>query len=200
MTMSFQQLLAMVGRSIQSPREGAAEVLALGIPREAIWLILGTVVVLSVILAEVTTLMNASEGPDALGGLIGNPIALGMVQFIALLSTIGAVYAIGRAFGGTGSIEETSVLIAWLQFIMVCVQVVQTLSFVLIPPVGALIGIAALVLFLWLLTNFVAVLHGFRSLGQVFLMIVVSTFTIAFVLSLVLAIFGFGIQIPSEPV
>ena len=45
-------------------------------------------------------------------------------------------------------------------------------------------------MFLWLLTNFVAVLHGFRSLGMVFVMIVVSAFAVTFVLSIVMSILG----------
>ncbi|MEM9032698.1 MAG: hypothetical protein AAGB18_08625, partial [Pseudomonadota bacterium] len=95
------------------------------------------------------------------------------------------------------SIDETAIIVAWLQFIMVCVQVVQTAALIIMPPMAGLIGIVALVLFLWLLTNFIAVLHGFRSLAQVFVMILVSTFTIAFVLSILLAIFGVGIQLPA---
>ena len=191
------QLMAMVGRSIQAPREGASEILSYGVPRQALHLIIGIVVILSVILAEITTLVSAAANPDLLLGVFGNPFVVGIVQLLVLLSTIAAVYAIGRAMGGTGSIEETTLVVTWLQFIMVCIQVVQTAAFVLFPPLGGIIGIAALMLFLWLFTNFVAVLHGFRSLGLVFAMIMVSTFTLAFVLSLVLALFGFNFEMPA---
>lgn len=191
------QLMAMVGRSIQAPREGVSEILSYGVPRQAIHLIIGIVVLLSVILAEITTLVSAAANPDVLLGVFGSPIIVGLVQLVVLLTTIAAVYAIGRAMGGTGSIEETALAVTWLQFIMVCIQVVQTAAFIVFPAVGGVIGIAALVLFLWLFTNFVAVLHGFRSLGMVFLMIMVSTFTLAFVLSLVLAMFGFNFEMPA---
>lgn len=197
---SFGQLMAMVGRSIQSPREGAAEVLAYGVPREALWTIMFLVVVLSVILAEISALATSAAAPEILGGLMANPLAIGALQLAILLATVAAVFGVGRAMGGSGSVEETALLISWLQFIMACIQVVQVVAFVLLAPLGGLIGIAALVLFLWLLTNFVAVLHGFRSLGQVFLMIVVSTFTIAFLLSLVLALFGVGFEMPTGEV
>jgi hypothetical protein len=49
---------------------------------------------------------------------------------------------------------------------------------------------------MWLLTNFVAVIHGFRSLGQVFVMILVSLFVLAFVLSILLTLVG--VTVPGQ--
>ena len=95
----------------------------------------------------------------------------------------------------TGCIP-TVLLIAWLQFIMVCIQVVQTALMLIVPPFASLLGIAGLVLFMWLLTNFIAVIHGFRSLGQVFVMILVSLFVLAFVLSILLSIAG--VTVPGQ--
>ncbi|MBT8457368.1 MAG: YIP1 family protein [Rhodobacteraceae bacterium] len=197
MTFTLNQLLAMVGRSIQNPREGAAEVLSLGIPREALWLILLIVVVLSVVLAQLTTILVGGGGGPMFDGLLASPLVTGGIQLALLVIMIAAVFFVGRAFGGTGSFEESMLLMSWLQFIMVCIQVVQTLAMLIMPPLAGLIGIAALVLFFWLMTNFVAVLHGFRSLGQVFVMIIVSGFAIAFFASIVLTILGVGMPMPT---
>ncbi len=196
MTLSLTQLLAMVWRSITSPREGAAEVLALGVPRQALWLILLIVVVLSILLAQLTALI-AAPGEVMMDSILGNPVVAGSIQFGLLVIIIFAVFWIGRAMGGTGSFEESMLLMSWLQFIMVCVQVAQTLSMLVLPPLAGLIGIAALALFFWLMTSFVAVLHGFRSLAQVFVMIIVSGFTLAFIFSMLLAILGFEMQMPT---
>jgi hypothetical protein len=46
------------------------------------------------------------------------------------------------------------------------------------------------VVFLWVLTGFVAELHGFRSMLGVFGMIVVTTFGIAFLIAMLLAMLG----------
>lgn len=189
MTLTFNHVLAMVGRSITNPREGAEEVLALGIPREALWIILAIVVVLSILIAQATTLFAAPSN-DIMSGFLQNPLVTGFIQMALLIVMIVAVHWVGRAMGGRGSFEESMLLMSWLQFIMVCLQAVQTLSLFLLPPFAGLIGIAALVLFFWLLTNFIAVLHGFASLAQVFVMILVSGFAIAFVFSLVLTFLG----------
>jgi hypothetical protein len=127
-------------------------------------------------------------------GMENMPVGPGATAFIQLLLLVVMVFAIfwiGRAMGGTGSFEEAILLVAWLQFIMVCLQVIQAVALMFFPGVVvALIGMAGVALFLWLLTNFVAVLHGFSSLFQVFIMILVSAFAIAFGLSIILTLIG----------
>jgi hypothetical protein len=196
MILSLNTLLPMVWRTIKNPREGAEEVLALGIPREALWSLLLLVLVLSIILGQITTLLVASAAGVTIGGPLANPMVTGMLQLALLLVTIFAIHFIGRGFGGTGNLGETILLVAWLQFVMVCIQVVQTAFMLFLPPVRSLLGIVGLVLFLWLLTNFIAVIHGFRSLGQVFVMILVSMFVLAFALSILLTLAG--ITVPGQ--
>ena len=196
MTLSLQTLLPMVWRTITNPREGAEEVLALGVPRQALWTILLLVLVLSIILGQITTLLVAAATGTDVTGPLASPIVTGVMQLALLLMTIFAIYYIGRGFGGTGSLDEAILLVAWLQFIMVCVQVVQTGLMLFMPPLASLVGIVGLVLFMWLLTNFVAVIHGFRSLGQVLVMILVSMFVLAFVLSILLTLVG--VTVPGQ--
>lgn len=200
MTLTFSNLMSMVLRTIKNPREGAAEVLALGIPKAALWTIMLLVVVLSSFLSLITTLMVGAMGGQVPQGIFGNPITLGAMQFALLIVTVFAIFWIGRMFGGTGSLEESMLLVAWLQFVMVCLQVIQTLFFAIMPPIASLLGVLGLVLFLWLLTNFIAVLHGFKSLGQVFVMTMLSIFTIIFAVSLLLIFLGIEVQVPSGDV
>jgi hypothetical protein len=187
MTLTMNNLVAMAWRSVKNPREGAAEILALGVPREALWPALALVVVLSILLANVTALLLAG---DAAAAMPVGPAATGFIQLALLVVMVFAVFWIGRAMGGTGSFEESVLIVAWLQFIMVCLQVVQAGILVISTPVAEIFGLLGVLVFLWLLTNFVAVLHGFSSLFQVFLMILVSAFGIAFGLSIILTLIG----------
>jgi hypothetical protein len=52
MTLTLNGLLGMVWRTVRNPREGATEVLSLGVPREALWPALALVVVLSILFAQ----------------------------------------------------------------------------------------------------------------------------------------------------
>ena len=193
MTLTLNGLIAMAWRTVKNPREGATELLSLGIPREALWPALVLVVVLSILLAQMTSLLVT--GGMGMAGMPVGPAATGFIQLLLLVVMVFSIFWIGRSMGGTGSFEETILLVAWLQFVMVCLQVVQAVALLILPPVAGLIGIAGLVLFLWLLTNFVAVLHGFSSLIQVFLMILVSAFGIAFGLSIILTLIGVTVPV-----
>ena len=199
MTLTMNQIFAMVMRTVRNPREGASEVLSLGIGREAAWLSVGLVVILSLILAEITLFIGSLSG-DPADMLSISPIVGGLLQFSVLIATAGVAYLVGRAMGGTGSFPEALLLMTWLQFIMVCVQIIQILALLMIPPLGGIVFIAGLILFLWLLTNFVAELHGFRSLAQVFVMILVTAFAVAFFLSLALTLFGVTVPIETGSV
>jgi hypothetical protein len=192
MTLTLNSLVAMAWRTVKNPREGATEILSLGVPREALWLALALVVTISILLAQATSLLVTGE---AGAGMPVGPLAMGFVQLLLLVLMVFSIFWIGRSFGGSGSFEETILLVTWLQFIMVCLQVVQTVALVILPVFSGLIGIGALVLFLWLLTNFVTVLHGFTSLGKVFVMILVSAFGIAFGLSIILTLIGVTVPV-----
>jgi hypothetical protein len=98
-----------------------------------------------------------------------------------------------RFFGGTGSFEESALLVIWLQFILICVQVIQIATLFVLPPLAGLITIIAIALYLWLLVNFIAVLHGFTSLGMVFVATLLSAFALLFVFSLILSVLGLGV-------
>ena len=194
---SFGQLMAMVARSVQSPREGAAEVLAMGVPRAALWPIVILVAILSAIMTQLNLMLTRAELPEPLLSIASAPVWMSVVQFATLALMIGAVYAIGRAMGGTGSLPETALLLSWLQFILVCLNAAQLVAGVILPPFGALVGLAVSILGLWLLVNFIAALHGFRSLFLVFVMLVVAFLSIIFLMSLVLILFGIGPTMPA---
>jgi hypothetical protein len=195
--MSMGNLLRMARDTVTNPREGAETVLALGLPRQALWLSFALVVVLSMMLGDILYLLAGMPDDGALTGpLAGSPLAAGLLQGAFLFLMAHAITLIGRAFGGMGRFEEALTLVVWLQFIIICVQVVQLLAVLLVPPMAGLVTLLAIGLFFWLLVNFIASVHGFTSLGMVFVMTVLSGFTILFLLSLILTLLGVTFEGP----
>jgi len=185
----------LIRHTLREPRTAAQRILDMGFEAGFLWQALLLVVVLSVIAAQTTALITGAAqqqpGPEMLmPEFFSNPMLMGIVQGGLLVLVVFAVYWIGRSFGGTGSFEGAIALVTWLQFLLVCLQVAQALAALVLPPLAGLIGLAGLVVFFWLLTQFVSQLHGFRSPGMVFTMIVVSMLGIVFALSVVLAIIG----------
>lgn len=183
---SLGWIVAQAIETVKDPRGVAARMMKLGLPVSVLWQALALVVTISVLLGQGTLLLTAGDG----AALVIMPLPLALLQFTLLGVMVLAIHTIGRAMGGVGGFDGALTLVVWLQIVMVCLQLVQSVSFLLIPPFAVVLGYAGLVLFLWLLTNFVAVLHGFQSLGIVFVMILMSAFAIAFVISLLLAIVG----------
>lgn len=189
MDLTLANLSAMVRETLTRPRDAAARLLALNVPDDARWLGFVIVVVLSVILGQVSVL---AMGEGAFGG---GMLFMAMFQTSITLGMVVAVQGIGRMFGGTGTFPDTLLLIAWLQFVMLVFQVAQVIALVLVPPLFGLIAIAALVVFLHVLTQFVRVLHGFESSIKVFVGIVFSFFAFAMAMAIVLSVLGFGPEV-----
>lgn len=196
MSDTLKSLLIMGRDTLADPKEGARRVLSLPLPRRALWQALALVVIVSLLLTHVSDRLMPSS-LDPMAPIFRSAPFLTVVIFGALtLVTVLALYHVGRMMGGTGSFEGALRLTLWLQLIMLAVQVVQVFFLLVYPPVAALLGPAAFVLSMWLLTNFAAVLHGFRSLLPVFLMIVATAFFLGIVLFFVLTLFG--ISLPTE--
>lgn len=189
MTLTLAELVRRAIDSVKDPRGGARAVMALALPRTARWEALIAVVIVSVLLAHVTAFLSPG-GDMMMAPMLRNPLASTTIQLGLMVIMVFAVFLIGRALGGGGSLDDTILLMAWMQWILVGLQVVQTLALLVIPPLGGLIVLAGMGLFFWLLTNFVAELHGFRSLGRVFMMIMLSMVGLAILMSIVLSMIG----------
>ncbi|MBF9047203.1 YIP1 family protein [Rhodobacterales bacterium LSUCC0031] len=182
-------LLRMARDTVSDPRAGAAQILALHLSLPALRLAFGLVVVLSMIMGELVVLITPPPPVDVFAM---SPVVLGLLQAAFLFVIAHAITVVGRWFGGTGSFAGALALIIWLQFIFLCVQVAQLLAIVIMPPLAGLITVLAMGLFFWLLVNFIAVLHGFTSLGMIFVATILTALGIIFGLSLILTLLGIG--------
>lgn len=193
MDMNLKGLIQGAVDTIRDPRAGARKIMALSYPRQQRWEILALIAVLSAVLAQLSYLLAGSQGASMAGPFTSSPFALGIIQAVLLLGMVFATHFIGRGVGGTGKFDDAILLVAWLQFIMICLQVVQTAMLFVAPFISMLIGIVGLVLFFRLLTNFIAVQHGFSSLPKIFAGILLSMFVFAFAVVILLGLFGISL-------
>jgi hypothetical protein len=191
-TMTFANILDHLRFTLQNPREGVRQVIALDLPINARWTALALMAVVSAIMTHLSFGLLTPDQRAMAGGMIASPFRTAIVQGLVMLVLVAATFWVGRARGGRGSFADALVAMAWLQFILLCLQAVQLVAQVLLPPLGELIGVAGLAIFLWLLTNFVAELHGFGSRLAVFGGIVATAFVLGFLLSILLVMLGGG--------
>lgn len=188
--------------TIRDPKEGATEVLRIAPPRQILWIAFALMITFSLIMGEVVTLIATPSGgtPADVGPLTGqSALTLGLLQAVFLFLMVFAITHIGRGFGGTGHFDGALALITWLQFVFFLIQLVQLVLLLIAPALAAIVTILAIGLFFWVLVNFIAVLHGFQSVGMVFVMTIVSFVSIIFALSIVLTILGVTLDTGSLP-
>lgn len=189
--LNMGHLLRMARETVSNPRDGAAQILRLDLPMKALWLAFGLVIVLSMVLGEAVALLMGPPDPAmANPAMTASPITMGVIQAGFLFLVAQGMARIGQMFGGTGDFAGALALVVWLQFIFLVVQVIQLAALLIVPPVAGLITILAMGLFFWLLVNFIATLHGFTSLGMIFVGTILTAFGFIFVLSLVLTMIG----------
>lgn len=178
-------LLQMMRATLLDPKAGAAAVLRLGFAPIVGWMALLLMAVASTLLTHISFAMMPPEAQEFWAAAMGSPVRTAIFQWVILLLSVHAIHKIGRWRGGKGSLEGAVLLVAWLQFILLCLQVVQLLAQAVAPPLADMLSLLGLALFLWLLTNFTAVLHGFQSRMVVFLGILLTLFAASFILAIV---------------
>lgn len=184
--MTGRGLAELMRETLRDPRGGARIVMRLDLPLEARWLALVLMAVGSALLTHLG--MSMMMMPEEMGATLAlpQPVATALSQLMVLILSAALATWVGRWAGGTGQFADALILIAWLQCVLLVLQVVQMVLMLLVPPLGALLGYAAVALFFWLMTAFVAELHGFRSLGLTFLGVILTVLAAAFVMALFL--------------
>ena len=177
--------------TIARPREAARAILDLGFPRSEYWTLFLLTIALSGALGQLGLILSPmpEDGP--------RPTGLGVAALVggSILLLAASIHVVGRWFGGVGRFEQALLLMIWLQLVLVAFQALQTVALFVAPAFAGLIAIAATVLMVWALVNFIAEVHGFQSLGKVFLSMIVTLFALAFALSLVLGAMGVSVGV-----
>jgi len=196
MELSVANLAGLVRLTFAKPREAAQVVLRQPLPMQARWGAIALMAVLSAFLMQgMAALLPPALGPD---GAALRPVGpffwAGMVAFGMVVTALLA-YGVGRWRGGKGELADAVILVAWLQFIQLLLVLLQLVLMIALPIGAPVVEIASLVIFLWLLVNFVAEMHGFRSLGLVFLGVVITFVAAVFLMSLLLVSLGVGFNV-----
>lgn len=179
MELSLSGYIGLAMRTIRDPQTVARDLMAMRLPMRSRWEALALVLVLTTIASSVIVmaLPPIPEAPAL------NPLANVVVQALAVMIAIYAVHHVGRAFGGHGSFGDALLLMAWLQGVMLWVQLVQIGAQLISPPLAGFVLMLGLALFIWLLVQFVMVLHGFVSAGKVLLGVIATMFALGFVIA-----------------
>lgn len=186
----MHQILALVRATIVDPRQTAHVILRHVPERGHLIEAMVLVMILSVFVTWASVVLGPDLGDDAISNLIRMPIMLGVVQLmLGFLSAI-FIFVIGRMFGGKGSFDETLLISVWLNFVIILIEFVELPLYLLGQSLVGAVSLLTAGFAVWLSVNFIAVLHGFRSLFKVFAGMLGATFTLMFLLLLLIGMAG----------
>lgn len=180
------RIAALAQLTLRNPRQAARVLLASDVPLPARTMGLLLVAVVSAILASLQTGMQAEPVDPLIQEMTASPVRAAVLQWVILVLSVGVIHAMGRSFGGTGTLADALLVTVWLQVVMMGFQALQLVAEFLSPALAALVGLTSLAVFLWLITSFVAELHGFRSLGLVFMGVLGAALGLGFVMAFLL--------------
>ncbi len=187
MSLRFQDILALMQFTLNNPRRGLRAVLDIGLPMGAGVVALLLTAVVSALLTQASAALAPVEGNPIFDLLTGSPFRTALIQGSGMLLTAGLVHFLGRAWGGRGRLEDAVRAVAWLQLFMLALQLAEMASIlIMLPQLAMLVALVSVAVFPWLLTMFVAEVHGFQSPLKVFLGILLCTVGLSFVLSFLL--------------
>ncbi|GHD99769.1 hypothetical protein U879_06100 [Defluviimonas sp. 20V17] len=118
------------------------------------------------------------------------PAVMAAMQFGLLAVLVPVTHLAGRLFGGQGTPIGALKLVVWWQALTMVLQTAELLLILAFPFLGLLAVIATFAAIFWTLSNGVAELHGFRSLGLVLLGIIGTGVVLILFASFILSAFG----------
>lgn len=180
---------------VRSPREAAAQVIGLNLPRPVLLPMAGVVAVIVAVLIFLTGLFQGpTQLPDSEGTLQPVEIAPFMFALFAygfMLLYSWALAILGRQMGGKASFEQSLSLIIYLQAILMMFQIVELgLNAIGLTPVGTLVAMVAFFFGFWLNLVFIDVMHGYESIFKSFVLLMAVSCAFALGLMLMLTLLG----------
>jgi len=172
MNWTVPEIAAHVLTSLRSPRRAAAEFMEWDIPDKAI----APLVLVSAILFALGSELVSAMNPPAPGQpyVYIAPIFVVLLLLGTLLIMSMAISVIGQAFGGTGNFMRALLVMSWVQFVWFWIFLPLSL-FPLPATVIEVLTLLALIYMLWVMSAFVAALHGLKRIGMAFLVVFLAS-------------------------
>jgi len=193
--MNVTALKPLLLTTIRDPRGGAAQVLAMKLPAQALWIALTLVSVVTS--GVVAALVQAAPMPPGdLGRLLetspvySSPLIFAVMQWGRAVLSVFMLFWVGRALGGRGDVTDVLAVFTLLQLVSFVLVAGFTILGLIIPILASLGLLLFLVWWIWAFSNALDVAHGFDSPLKAFGVIVVSVFGVLIGLSVFMGVIG----------
>lgn len=176
--------------TIYAPRTAARQLLGLDLPGNEIWMALVLATVLNAI-AYICTLMAFPQlAPPILLSL--SPLMLTGMFFVSMAAGTAALFWGGKTVGGVARFNDLLLLITWLQFIRLAIQIGTFALMLFLPGLAGILNLLATLYVVWILLSFVNEAQGFDSIGKSIANLLLGFLGLVIVLSFLISVVGLG--------
>lgn len=186
MNLTPETLFIAARETLADPQRAARRVMDLGLSATEALMALALTASVATLLTSLLQLVLGPVPDPAMEEVLGHPFVLAISQFSLMLSGGFLMWQVGRMFGGQGTFARAVALVAWLEIVLILLQLVGTVAVMILPVLAGPISLASLFAFFYLLTHFTAALNGFTSLPKTFFAILGTGIVVTFVLALLL--------------
>ncbi|MGK7755195.1 MULTISPECIES: YIP1 family protein [unclassified Roseovarius] len=181
--------------TVRDPRSGAARILGMNLPVQALWIAVSLISVVTS--GVVAALVQAAPIPEGeLGDLLrtspvySSPLIFAVMQWGRAVLSVFMLYWVGRGLGGRGSLPEVLAVITLLQAVSFVLVAGFVLLGLVIPILSSLGLLVFIVWWMWAVSNMLDVAHGLGSPLKAFGVMLIAIFGVLVGLSIITGIIG----------
>lgn len=183
------QLKELFWLTILNPAQAAQILRQVTVDRATGWMILVLAVALNT-LAYFGSIAIFPVPAEISFPLLTRPfLVFGMLGLTTTLFVFGFFW-VGKVLEGSASFETILLMVGWLQFMRLAVQLASVVLMLVLPGLSQLFVMAAGLYGLWVVINFLKVAHGFETLGKAVAVVIFSALGLTVGLSVVLSLFA----------
>lgn len=174
--------------TIYRPQEAARSLLDLRLSSNEAWEALALASALNALMFFITITLFPPVGGFAI--MIGSPIMMALVLFVVMTVGAASLFFTGRFLAGAAEFNDILVMITWLQFMRLAVQVAGFVLMFLLPGLAGMAMFLAGLYGIWIMLNFLNVAQGFDSLGKTAGNLFFSFIALTMILSVIFTVVG----------
>jgi len=176
--------------TFRAPARAAEALIALNQPRVILWQAMFLVIVVSVLAVAMTQVPMPELAPDVPPPLVISPFSYALILGAALVMFVFALHYTGQSIGGKGTFQGALTLVIWIEVMSILVRLVEFAVLLVVPALDTLMMVLGIGLMIWIVVNFVNVLHRFDNLGKALLTIVLAVLGIGLGTAVILTLIG----------
>jgi hypothetical protein len=174
--------------TLKDPGRAARIVIAMDLPRKALWEGLVLSAALNAILFALSDMMFPA--PQVLPSALHQPLVYFSVVLLGLVVFIQALALTGRLLGGSGGFAALLPVMVWFQVLRVAVQAASLLLLLTLPFLSLLFIMAAAVAGVYVLLHFLSEALRLGSLGRAAGAMILASLVVIVAASVFIALFG----------